>query len=58
MLEEMLNKLLEILLEIAIAMEKVKKRKEVYAKAQKLAEEKVLDAIVGNKASLSNQRKF
>ena len=35
------------LLEIAIAMEKVKKRKEVYAQAQKLAEEKVLDALVG-----------
>ena len=34
------------LLEIAIAMEKVKKRKEVYAQAQKQAEEKVLDAIV------------
>ena len=34
------------LLEIAIAMEKVKKRKEVHAKAQKLAEEKVLDALL------------
>ena len=31
------------LLEIAIAMEKVKKRKEVHIKAQKLAEEKVLE---------------
>ena len=31
------------LLEIAIAMEKVKKRKEVKIKAQKMAEEKVLD---------------
>ena len=30
------------LIEIAISMEKVKKRKEVYAQAQKLAEEKVL----------------
>ena len=40
------------LLEIAIAMEKVKKRKEVHSKAQKLAEEKVLDALVGNKQSL------
>ena len=29
------------LVEIAIAMEKVKKRKEVFAQAQKLAEEKV-----------------
>ncbi|MDB2341348.1 ATP-dependent protease ATPase subunit HslU [Candidatus Pelagibacter bacterium] len=46
------------LLEIAIAMEKVKKRKEVLAKAQKLAEEKVLDAIVGNKASLATRESF
>ena len=46
------------LLEIAIAMEKVKKRKEVFAKAQKLAEEKVLDAIVGNKASLATRESF
>jgi len=37
------------LIEIAISMEKVKKRKEVYAKAQKMAEEKVLDALVGKK---------
>ena len=46
------------LLEIAIAMEKVKKRKEVYAKAQKLAEEKVLDALVGDKASLATRESF
>ena len=46
------------LIEIAISMEKVKKRKEVYAKAQKAAEEKVLDALVGKKASPSNKRKF
>jgi len=46
------------LLEIAIAMEKVKKRKEVFTKAQKLAEEKVLDAIVGNKASLATRESF
>ena len=39
-------------------MEKVKKRKEVYAKAQKLAEEKVLDALVGNKASLATRESF
>ena len=38
------------LIDIAISMEKVKKRKEVYAKAQKMAEEKVLDALVGKKA--------
>ena len=35
------------LIEIAISMEKVKKRKEVFAQAQKAAEEKVLDALVG-----------
>ncbi|MDA9597643.1 ATP-dependent protease ATPase subunit HslU [Candidatus Pelagibacter sp.] len=46
------------LLEIAIAMEKVKKRKEVKIKAQKLAEEKVLDAIVGNKASVATRESF
>ena len=37
---------------------KVKKRKEVHAKAQKLAEEKVLDAVVGNKASLATRESF
>ena len=46
------------LVEIAISMEKVKKRKEVYAKAQKLAEEKVLDAFVGKKASLATRESF
>ena len=46
------------LLEIAIAMEKVKKRKEVYAQSQKQAEEKVLDAIVGNKASVATRESF
>jgi len=46
------------LLEIAIAMEKVKKRKEVYAQAQKLAEERVLDALVGNKASVATRESF
>ncbi len=46
------------LLEIAIAMEKVKKRKEVYTKAQKLAEERVLDALVGNKASVATRESF
>ena len=46
------------LLEIAIAMEKVKKRKEVFAKAQKLAEERVLDALVGNKASVATKESF
>ena len=46
------------LLEIAIAMEKIKKRKEVFAKAQKLAEERVLDALVGNKASVATRESF
>ena len=46
------------LLEIAIAMEKVKKRKEVFAKAQHLAEERVLDALVGNKASVATRESF
>jgi ATP-dependent HslUV protease ATP-binding subunit HslU len=46
------------LIEIAISMEKVKKRKEVFTKAQKLAEEKVLDALVGKKASLATRESF
>ena len=46
------------LLEIAIAMEKVKKRKEVSTQAQKNAEEKVLDALVGNKASIATRESF
>jgi len=46
------------LIEIAIAMEKVKKRKEVHAKAQKLAEERVLDALVGEKASVATRESF
>ena len=46
------------LLEIAIAMEKVKKRKEVHTQAQKLAEDRVLDALVGNKASVATRESF
>ena len=46
------------LLEIAIAMEKVKKRKEVFAKAQQAAEERVLNAMVGNKASVATRESF
>ena len=46
------------LLEIAIAMEKVKKRKEVYTQAQKQAEDKVLDVLVGNKASVATRESF
>ena len=46
------------LLEIAIAMEKEKKRKEVKAKAQLLAEERVLNALVGPKASIATKESF
>ena len=46
------------LIEIAIAMEKEKKRKEVHTKAQQAAEEKVLDALVGKKASLATRESF
>ena len=45
------------LIEIAIAMEKEKKRKEVQAKAQLSAEEKVLDALVGKKKQVWQQEK-
>ena len=46
------------LIEIAIAMEREKKRREVNAKAQQMAEEKVLDALVGNKASVATRESF
>ncbi len=46
------------LLEIAISMEKVKKRKEVRSQAQKLAEDRVLDTIVGSKASVATRESF
>ena len=46
------------LLEIAISMEKVKNRKEVKAQVQKLAEERVLDALVGPKASVATRESF
>ena len=46
------------LIEIAIALEKEKRRKEVYVKAQLLAEEKVLDALVGGKASVATKESF
>tara|TARA_Y100000590_G_scaffold113915_1_gene129791 strand:+ start:747 stop:2111 length:1365 start_codon:yes stop_codon:yes gene_type:complete len=46
------------LLEIAISMEKVKKRKEVKTQAQKLAEERVLNALVGEKASVATRESF
>jgi ATP-dependent HslUV protease ATP-binding subunit HslU len=46
------------LIEIAIALEKEKKRKEVYVKAQLAAEEIVLNALVGNKASVATKESF
>jgi ATP-dependent HslUV protease ATP-binding subunit HslU len=46
------------LLEIAIAIEKERMRKEVYAKAQLAAEERVLDTLVGNKASIATRESF
>ncbi len=46
------------LIEIAIAMEREKKRKEVKVKAELKAEEKVLDALVGNKASVATRESF
>ena len=39
-------------------MEREKKKKEVNAKAQQAAEEKVLDALVGNKASVATRESF
>jgi ATP-dependent HslUV protease ATP-binding subunit HslU len=46
------------LVEIAIALEKEKKRKEVYVKAQLAAEEIVLNSLVGNKASVATKESF
>jgi ATP-dependent HslUV protease ATP-binding subunit HslU len=46
------------LIEIAIALEKVRKRKEVYVKAQLSAEEIVLNSLVGNKASVATKESF
>ena len=46
------------LIEIAIAMERDRKRREVKAKAELKAEEKVLDALVGNKASVATRESF
>ena len=46
------------LIEIAIAMEREKRRKEVKAKAELKAEDKVLDALVGNKASVATKESF
>jgi len=46
------------LIEISIAMERERKRKEVKVKAEEKAEEKVLDALVGNKASVATRESF
>ena len=46
------------LIEIAISLVKEKKRKEVKAKAQVSAEERVLDALVGKNASVATRESF
>ena len=46
------------LIEIAISMERDRKRREVKAKAELKAEEKVLDSLVGNKASVATRESF
>jgi len=46
------------LLEIAIAIEKERMKKEVYTKAQQAAEERVLNTLVGNKASVATRESF
>jgi ATP-dependent HslUV protease ATP-binding subunit HslU len=46
------------LLEIAIAIEKERMRKEVSSKAKQAAEERVLNALVGNKASVATRESF
>ena len=46
------------LLEIAIAIEKDRMKKEVYTKAEQAAEERVLNALVGNKASVATRESF
>ena len=46
------------LLEISIAIEKERMKKEIYAKAQQAAEERVLNALVGSKASVATRESF
>jgi len=46
------------LLEISIAIEKERMRKQVFAKAQQAAEERVLNTLVGNKASVATRESF
>jgi len=46
------------LLEIAIAIEKERMRKEFHTKAQQAAEERVLNALIGPKASVATRESF
>ena len=46
------------LLEIAIAIEKERMRKEVKSKAKQAAEERVLNSLVGNKASVATRESY
>mgnify|MGYP001806385108 CR=1 FL=1 len=46
------------LIEVAIAMSRERLRKQVQAKAEAAAEERVLDALVGNTASAETRQKF
>ena len=46
------------LLEIAIAIEKERVRKEVHAKARQAAEERVLNSLIGNKASIATRESY
>ena len=46
------------LLEIAIAIEKERMKKEVHTKARQAAEERVLNSLVGNKASIATRESF
>ena len=46
------------LLEIAIAIEKERMKKQVYAEAAQAAEERVLNVLVGNKASVATRESF
>ena len=46
------------LLEISIAIEKDRMKNEVHSKAKQAAEERVLNALVGNKASIATRESF
>ena len=53
-----IEQIIRDLLEISISIEKEKMRKEVYTQAQQAAEERVLNALVGNKASVATRESF